>query len=205
MNANFAAEVYRRRRSHTGRGPGRPPLHEPAPRPVEDIRGKEDPKSLYLATRRFCLRRGIPASDPEYASAINWAVFKAMSTFKPKEGRKLINWCIHIALHECIRVHDLHRRWYSDDLKSIDRGLGLPPTTPPIPLTDFEFLSFVACHGKTRAAKLLGMNFLRVDLVLSEIALRIREGVASADSPPSYLLGDPRSATRLSYLQEEEH
>lgn len=168
----------------------RPRRVMPTPPPPDPIQGKNDPRSLFLATRRFCKRRGIPVGDPEYESAVNWAVFIAIRCHEPGRQRSLINWCIFCALRDCANLRDKLSAQRRRDLRAADRT-GLPPVVPPVPRSDFEILSFVAAHRHiAKAARLLGMTTYKLKLLLCDIQLRIRDGVANAPKPPVYLLGE---------------
>jgi hypothetical protein len=164
--------------------------------PFRPIQGKNDPRSLYLATRRFCRKKGIKVADPEYDSAINFAVFRALQTHRPDgnghTARQLIHLCICYALRACGNVSDRLANQHRHDLAAAERGIRQPPTMPPIPLSDFEVLSFVAAHRHVaKAARLLGMTAYRLKLLLCEIQLRVREGIAMAPDPDILNLGEP--------------
>lgn len=160
------------------------------------LKGQETPAALYAGTRKYCKNIGIPVNDPEYDSAINWAVYKALTSHDPNilNGRSLFSLCIVYALRNCSRTRRNLATQRRLDEQSSQRGTDLPPTPLPLPLSDFELLCFVAKWGKLKASKLLGMNYLKLRSRLDEVALRVQEGVAAADPPPVYLLDLERAA-----------
>lgn len=135
-------------------------------------------EKLLIAATVVCRRKGYNVdADLEYQSAINWGVFKAVQTHSV--GRSIESYAILIALHECESVRRRLERDALCDQAGASRGMGAPPVATPIPLTDFEILSFVAARGITQAARLLfggpkTTAWRKMRTILDEIALRVR-------------------------------
>ena len=135
-------------------------------------------------TYRTALRRLAncwPMEDQDYQSALNWAMLKAVPRWAPERGT-FLNMVIRYATREFRIVRHRKKLLLMGDAAGAERGLFGPPTPTPIPLTDFELLSFVAAHGRITAAKLLGMAAYRLRDRLDEVALRVKEGVAAGQS-----------------------
>lgn len=147
---------------------------------------------MLYSTHKACRNEGIPVNDPEYGSAIGWAVFKAIRTHDPTKpnAAKLQNLCVVYALRACANVRRDLEADHRSDLRGADRGIRQPPTPLPIPLRDFDLLSFVAAHNIAKAAKMLGVTAYHLKKILLEIQLRVREGVALAEEPPTFGLGE---------------
>lgn len=130
---------------------------------------------VYASTLSFLRGRGVPIHDPEYASAVNYGVYKATRVFDPshRNGRSLMSLAILFALRNCDKVRRMLDLWKKQDEAGACRGWGQSPTPTPIPLEDFEILSFVAAHGRTRAAVLLAMTPQALRDLLDEVALRL--------------------------------
>lgn len=112
--------------------------------------------------------------DDEYYSAVNLAVALAIRKYDPSLEVSLATLVCKIALDECAEL-----TWRNDCLRRGDeagakRGLYEAPTEPPIPLPDFDLLLFVSAHGKTKAARLLGMRYYKLMQLLDEVQLRLR-------------------------------
>lgn len=116
------------------------------------------PRLISIALK-VCKRRGFPVdSDPEYESAVNMAVWRAAEKYT-EGGMPIENLATLYAIRACLEVGRLLKRWARDDAAGAGRGLVGSPTPTPIPINDFEVLSFASAHGKTRAARLLGMRY----------------------------------------------
>ena len=142
---------------------------------------------LFQLATRICKRRGVRISDPDYESAISQGVFMAMSAHReiPEHSdrtptvrgyRKLSTLACVYALGCCWRVNKRHNRYRRQDEAGACRGTETSYMREhvPIDLNDFEFLSFVAAHGKCRAARLLGMGMDRLNDLLDEVVYRVR-------------------------------
>lgn len=121
-----------------------------------------------------CRKAGYPTHDDEYYSAINFAVAKAVAKYPSSELETSTLACT-IALHECeqlrIRLANLKR----GDEAGAKRGwFQTPAEAPPIPMADLDLLLFVAAHGKTKAARLLGMRYYHLMELLDDVQLRLR-------------------------------
>ena len=122
---------------------------------------------------KVCRQRGYNTTDPEICSAINAALYRAMLRFDPRRGRFTPMVCRY-ALHACHQAEERLLYWHRNDDAGARRSIKGPPTPTPIPLADFELISFVAAVGRTKAAKLLCMTPSRLRARLDEVALRLR-------------------------------
>lgn len=150
----------------------------------------ENPAGLLRATMRHLRREGFPTGDPEYGSAVGWAVFQAIRCHRPGGGRKLIHLCILFAMRCCSNVRRDLQAKHRADLRGADRGLRQAPVARPLSMSDFELLCFVAAHKVAKAARLLGITAYHLKRILLDIQLKVREGVALADDPPTFGLGE---------------
>ena len=131
-----------------------------------------DPTQLFKVAIWVCRQAGYPVDgDPEYESAVNLAVLKAIQTFKPPNPKPTM-YAAMLALRECAKAALLISEWHKQDEAGASRERG-QATPIPLDLTDFELLSFVARHGRSRAAKLLTMPPAALRDRLDEVALRI--------------------------------
>lgn len=147
-----------------------------------------DAAHLIRVARKVCRRAGFPVdADPEYDSAINYAVCLAVAKYKP--GKKsLCTTACDYAIHKCIQARKTIARWRRQDAagasrpQALDRGRALLPDPFPIaiPLLDRQVLDFVAAQigtgcpnrGRSRAARLLQMTRPSLDRLLDDIFLR---------------------------------
>lgn len=134
-----------------------------------------DPTQLFKVALWVCRHAGYPVdSDPEYESAVNYAVLKAIKYFRPMpdgSGNPL-SYAAMLALQECNAVNEIMADWQRQDEAGAARERG-QATPIPLPLTDFELLSFVARHGRQRAARLLAIAPAQLRDRLDEVAFRI--------------------------------
>jgi len=133
-------------------------------------------RSVFSAAAKTCFQKGYPVDDVEYDSAINLAVCMALRDWKPKGGRSLQSLATLYALRNCRDVEAEHKRWRRQDEAGACRGneVSYMREDLPVRLEDFDFLSFVAHHGRTQAAKLLGIHYYRLRDMLDEVALRLK-------------------------------
>lgn len=125
---------------------------------------------------RVCRRHGYNTTDPEIASAVNSALYRAMLRFRPGRGR-FVSMVIQYALHTCYYADKRLAHYRRNDDAGARRSIKGPPTPTPIPLADFELISFVAAVGRTKAAKLLCMSPMKLRNRLDEVALRLRSSL----------------------------
>lgn len=116
-----------------------------------------------------CKQAGFPVGEIEYQSAINWAVAQAM--LRHGESR---SWACVYAIRQCRKVGSMFRGWRRQDQAGAGRGLLNDPIKTPVPLSDFNVLTFVATHGKFRAARMLRMRYAKLIELLDDISLRLR-------------------------------
>ena len=114
-----------------------------------------------------CFRAGYPIREIEYESAINSAVGEAITAYGPDQPSTI--YCT-VALHECLKVKEMFVKWSKQDAAGAGRGLCEQPVPTPIPLLSFEILSFVARHGRTRAARMLGLSRPRINEMIDDIS-----------------------------------
>ena len=142
-------------------------------------------RSMFAVARKACINAGFRADDPEYGSAINEAVLRAMQKWEAREqgGCSPESLAAVYAIRECRDVRRMMDDWRRQDEAGAARRresvAGLPVETP-IPMTDVEVLSFVARHGRKRAARLLCMTNVTLRDRLDEISLRIQMGRETA-------------------------
>lgn len=127
---------------------------------------------LQMATT-VCQKAGYPTHDDQYQSEIALGVAVALNTADQRRTVKLSTWCCRIAVNQCACYAKQASEQRKGDEAGAKRGICMTPVRPPIPLPDFNLLNFVACHGKTRAAKLLGMRYYRLVEMLDDVALRL--------------------------------
>lgn len=125
-----------------------------------------------------CKREGYDIRDIEYESAVYLGISIAYDYYR-KSGRAKGVSPTAVAAVEALRccadVTRMLSDWRKQDEAGAERKRGCgEPTSTPISLTDFELLSFVAAHGRMRAAKLLMMTPSKMRDLLDEIALRMR-------------------------------
>lgn len=133
---------------------------------------------LCIATR-VCTRAGWPAYEDEYRSAIGLGVTHAIAKHDPLGPNpcKLSVLCCAYALQECTNEWRRQRVLRRGDQAGTDRGMYSQPTPTPVPIRDFELLSFVAAHGFKSSYKVLGMTRQKLRDRLDEIAFRIERGI----------------------------
>lgn len=143
---------------------------------------------LFRQALARCRRKGYRIRDPEYASAINWAVYRAMQAWREDMGASLKTLALMIALRECAKVRraEICRERKEREAARPERR---PPVPTPIPLSDYEVLSFVAAHGRTRAARMLGMHYYKLCELLADISRRIGPD-PDALLPETYIVTD---------------
>ena len=115
----------------------------------------------------ICQRYGYPVSEIEYESAINSAVADAIHRYGDRQPSTIYCRC---ALQECAKVKLMFSDWSKQDAAGAGRGRCESPVQTPIKLFSFETLSFVARHGRTRAARMLGLSVPKINELLSDIA-----------------------------------
>lgn len=128
---------------------------------------------LLQTATRVCQRAGYPIEDDQYQSEIALGVSIALNTFDHQRAR-MSTWCCRLALNQCAAYARQLTEQRMGDEAGAKRGICMPPVTTPIRLTDFNILSFVACHGKTRAARLLGMRYRKLIELLDDVGLRLQ-------------------------------
>ena len=138
-----------------------------------NLRSKEVDQ-LFRYAAAVCRKRGFQDTDPEFASAINYGLYKALKVYDPDGPRKLKNLVVIFALRNCEKAANTLSLWHRQDRAGAERGGRSSPTEPPVDLTDFEVLCFVARHGRKRAALLLGWDHKKLRKLLDEIVLRVR-------------------------------
>ena len=121
----------------------------------------------------ICKRVGYQVSEIEYESAINLAVLRALRDWQPDSGKSLVSFSVMYATRACSHVESIFNEWQRQDRAGALRGRE-QATPTPIPLTDFELLSFVAAHGRLKAAKMLAMSAGQLRNRLDEVELRVR-------------------------------
>lgn len=122
-----------------------------------------------------CHKAGYRMHDDEYRSAVNFAVAITRKKWRAAtELSKVSTYCCRVALKLCALAHKRRKSLRRGDEAGAKRGEWMPPVETPIPLPDFELLSFVAAHGKTKAAKLLGMKYYKLQELLQDVELRLR-------------------------------
>lgn len=147
-----------------------------------------DYQAFVARIARTCERLGYDVTaDPEFASAVNLGVFTAMKRFTPGGPRSLRSLCTLFAVRFCEKVRLAFGVWQKQDqagaCQRSERYYG-PTVQTPIPLTDFELLSFVAAHGRKRAARLLALRPEKLRLLLAEIELRVKAGRSDWEEAP---------------------
>lgn len=169
---------------------------------AKPIQGNSDPGALFCAVRRFLVRIGIDPvrHDPEYSSAINFGVLMAVRTWHPDGGRTMLSLAVRLSIRE-IKKLERHLATWRRSARLTRRGTGAAPTPLPLPLSDRELLCFVARHGKTKAARLLGIDPKTLNNRLDEVANRVREGIALGTPAPILTL-DPAIPDGLSYYDQ---
>lgn len=138
-----------------------------------NLSGKEMDQ-LFKFAQAVCRRKNFPADDPEFASAINYGLLKAMQAYVVDGPRTLKSLVALFALRNCAKTVNRLNLWERQNLAGAERGRRSPPVETPIPLTDYEVLCFVARHGRKRAALLLGWDHKKLRKLLDEIVLRVR-------------------------------
>lgn len=133
---------------------------------------ESDAAALFRFACKVCQRKGFTVNDPEYGSAINLAVWRGMETYKDDGPASLRTYCTVIAIRECFRLRRQLDKW-----KPVRESplLSRPTRTTPVSELDFETLSFAARHGRTRAAKLLGMQLPAFTRLLRRIAEKVEQ------------------------------
>lgn len=150
-----------------------------------------DLRHMYHYARKACRRAGYPTWDSEFDSAINEATYRAAQEWSPledrgkgkdgreKKGKSPNQLATFYALRLCKLVRKNLRKWHKTDQANqqelMQRWKKNPKDLPALPLSDFEILSFVALHGITKAATLLGMARSRLREVLDDISQRLHE------------------------------
>ena len=141
-----------------------------------------DYQTILAAARVVCSSypNYFPVYDLEYESAINYAISRAANTHTIRPGgRSLLSLAVLYAIRQCGHARAMLERWRKQDQAGASRGRLQASAETPIPLTDFELLSFVACHGRRRAAVLLAMRPERLRRKLDDIAFRVVRGLDS--------------------------
>lgn len=118
-------------------------------------------------------RRKFQVRDIEYQSAINLGIAKAILNQHRYQQRSLSSLACLFAIRECYRIRKTIEHWQRQDMAAVDRGVHEKPIPTPVPLLDFELLSFVARHGRTRAARMLGINVPKINDLLHDVARRL--------------------------------
>lgn len=139
---------------------------------------QKDLVALYRAAYTVCSKY-YNTTDPDYESAINHGVYLALKRHDPDrpKRRTLENLAVLYALQRCEKVESQHHQWWKQDQAGALRGKETSTMKEDLsdpPLSDFEFLSFVAAHGRTKAAKLLGMRRTKVISILDEVVFRLK-------------------------------
>ncbi len=127
---------------------------------------------LFKVAAEACREAKFPVSDIEYESAINYAVAKSIMGYHPSRGCKPTTYAAICALRQCQKTRRTLEEWRKQDQAGAERGKWSQPTPTPIPLLDYEILSFVAHHGRKRARLLLGLSKLKLNRLLDEVSLR---------------------------------
>lgn len=146
----------------------------PSPAPL-------DLNEMLAVAYKVCGQAGYPyKAEIEYRSAINYAVGKAARKFDPARpnGRNPCSLAAIYALRQCKRTKRTLAFWRKQDEAGALRSRAKPAAQTPIPLRDFELLSFVACHGRWRASILLGLRHEKLRGLLDDVEFRLREGVS---------------------------
>lgn len=133
--------------------------------------------SMFEKASRTCSRLGYDTNDPEYASAVNLGVYMALCRFRKDGPRSRDSLCTLFAIRRCEKVRSMFSLWQRQDqagaCQRSERYYG-SRVPLPIPLTDFELLSFVAAHGRKRAARLLALRPQKLRDLLDEVVLRVQ-------------------------------
>lgn len=137
----------------------------------------DDLRKTYRGAIKVLYRAGWPVQDHELLSALNAGMLKAIPRWCPERG-SFIRLVIRYGLREYAVAKAKMARLRRGDQAAVDRGTIAQPTPTPIPLTDFELLSFVAAHGRMISATLLGLTPARLRDLLDEVALRIKNGLS---------------------------
>jgi hypothetical protein len=136
--------------------------------------------AMMRVARRACRRAGYPVNDPEYGSVIGVAVFKAARYWSADRGCKPTTMAAICAKRLCRQLEiKLDRRARRDMVAGLPGARAnlkgrMHPVHTPIPLNDFEVLSFVAAHGIGKSAKLLAMTPALIRERLDEVRLRMK-------------------------------
>ena len=137
-------------------------------------------KRMYRACYRVCKKAHYPVWDDEYKSAINLAIAKAIIIYNRDklnaDGTNTLpeTLAARIAVHECWEVRKQHWKWIKQDQARGNGEAHIPQPSTPISMSDFEVLQFVACHGRTKAAKLLAMPSADLRELLDDIRERVK-------------------------------
>lgn len=151
------------------------------PLPTPAAPGQPDVEAMLATAYKVCKQARYPYADEvEYRSAINYAVGKAYRNWRPDQpnGRNPCALAAIYALRQCKKARRTLEFWRKQDEAGALRSRAKPAAQTPIPLRDFELLSFVACHGRCRAARLLGMRRESLIGLLDDVELRLREGAS---------------------------
>lgn len=143
-------------------------------------RQSRTPDDFFKIALKVCGSHGYPIHDIEYESAVNLGVATALKIHDPTKG-DLCTLCCLLARRECSRTRIAMSKWVKQDAAGAGRGYCEKAIPTPIPLFDFETLSFVARHGRTRAARMLGLHVPKINELLTDIARRMNQ---SRDDQP---------------------
>jgi hypothetical protein len=136
------------------------------------------PQDLIQIVSGVCAKEGFPVEDDEYRSAVCMAVAVTLSkqdSFFKAASRS------HYACRAAIKLCkvEAHKRIRWENRK---RAASRPeavehlfPSEHSIAEADYNLLEFVACHGKVKAARLLGIRTTRLRSLLLDIQLRLRQ------------------------------
>jgi hypothetical protein len=132
---------------------------------------------MLRCARAVCGREGYHINDPEYGSAIGYAVWQAAIRWSPDREAKCkpTTLAVLYARRACKRVLKKLRRNTKHDMEvCVERSKPRwQPVPTPIPFTDHAFVEFVAAHGLGRSGKLLNMSQPAIRERLDEVVLRV--------------------------------
>lgn len=148
--------------------------------PMIDIDPKLFKRLCNYARRSLASWGWDPADDPERDFAVVDGVWAAMLQWHPGHPLPIDHLVLQQVRDRIRLVEQRLAEWERQDRCGAERGQATATPTP-VPMPDREILTFVALHGRTKAAKLLGMSPQRLRDVLDEIAFRIRRGQTTID------------------------
>ena len=141
---------------------------------------QEDAKFLTKMAVAVC-RKKFPLGDIEFESAVNLGIARAILNQHRYPDLLLSSLACLFAVRECHRTTRIIKHWQRQDQAAADRGYFEKPIPTPVDLDSFEILCFVARHGRTKAARMLGhgLTVAKINDILHDIA---REMDASRDN-----------------------